>query len=135
MKKVIFKKIINCDIDNVFNLVCNLSDYGWRSDIEKITVQDEGKTFIEHTKKGYQTTFNITNKIKNDTYEFDIKNSNLSGHWCGKFIKLANGTKVEFTEEVQVKNPIMNLFITNYIKKQQSKYLSDLVLELNKNNR
>ena len=31
-----------------------------------------------------------------------------------------------FTEEVQVKNPIMNLFVKGYLKKQQAKYIADL---------
>ena len=44
----------------------------------------------------------------------------------GLFTKDGSGTKIELTEEVEVANPVMNLFITSYLKKQQAAYIADL---------
>lgn len=48
------------------------------------------------------------------------------GSWVGIFENCEGGTKVTFTEKVQVKNPIMNLFVKGYLKKQQTNYITDL---------
>ena len=50
----------------------------------------------------------------------------MSGHWSGIFEDCDGGVQITFTEEVQVKNPIMNLFVKGYLKKQQAKYIADL---------
>lgn len=50
----------------------------------------------------------------------------MCGNWIGLFEKRDGGTQITFTEEVQVKNPIMNLFVKGYLKKQQAKYIADL---------
>ena len=55
-----------------------------------------------------------------------MKNRNMSGHWVGVFSATIDGTQIEFTEEVAVKNPIMNLFTGLYLKKQQAVYIADL---------
>jgi hypothetical protein len=39
-----------------------------------------------------------------------MTNKNMKGHWIGVFSSVNDGTQVEFTEEVSVNNPIMNLF-------------------------
>jgi len=61
-----------------------------------------------------------------ERYEFDMKNKNMNGHWTGIFSKDGSGTKIEFTEEIEVSNPIMNLFVKSYLKKQQETYVIDL---------
>ena len=50
----------------------------------------------------------------------------MSGHWSGIFESCDGGTQITFTEEVQVRNPIMNLFVKGYLKKQQARYIADL---------
>lgn len=50
----------------------------------------------------------------------------MRGHWIGIFSKDGSGTKIEFTEEVEMTNPIMNLFVKSYLKKQQATYVADL---------
>jgi len=55
-----------------------------------------------------------------------MENKNMCGNWIGLFEKRDGGTQITFTEEVQVKNPIMNLFVKGYLKKQQAKYIADL---------
>jgi hypothetical protein len=60
-----------------------------------------------------------------------MTNKNMNGHWIGVFSPdNNNGTQIEFTEEISVNNPIMNLFAGRYLKKQQSLYIGDLRKEL-----
>lgn len=113
-------------IETVWNVVTDHNIFDWRSDIVEIELSDDGNGFSEFTKGGFETTFFITNKKPHGIYEFDIKNKNMKGHWIGLFQIDGAGTKVEFTEEVEVANPIMNLFVKPYLKKQQANYVADL---------
>lgn len=55
-----------------------------------------------------------------------MENKNMTGFWTGIFESIGDGTRITFTEEVQVKNPIMNLFVKGYLKAQQEKYIASL---------
>lgn len=121
---------LDCDIHSVWQAVTDLSRSDWRSDLKKIEIVDEN-TFIEYTKKGYLTIFTVTAKEPEKQYEFDIKNSNMTGHWTGIFIDDGVRTRIEFTEAVTVRNPLMRLFAKGYLKKQQALYVSDLKKFLN----
>lgn len=114
-----------CDCKTVWDIVTNNENYSWRSDLSKIEVIDENR-FDEYTLSGFVTHFCITVKEPYGEYGFTMENQNMSGSWVGIFEKCEGGTKVTFTEKVQVKNPIMNLFVKGYLKKQQTNYITDL---------
>ncbi len=114
-----------CDSKTVWDIVTDNKNYGWRSDLSKIEIIDENQ-FDEYTKDGFITHFRITVKEPYQEYRFIMKNQNMNGHWRGIFENQNNGTQITFTEEVQVKNPIMNLFVKRYLKMQQIKYIADL---------
>lgn len=126
MKKSTVSATVSSDIEKIWNIVTDNSNYTWRSDLSKISVSDDGSSFTEYTKDGFETLFTITVKEPFARYEFDIKNRNMTGHWVGIFSKHNSGTQIEFTEVVNVRSPIMNLFIGAYLKKQQSRYIADL---------
>lgn len=131
MKKSTITAIFKADIKKVWEVVTNNSKYEWRSDLNKIDISVDGNSFTEYTKDNTPTKFNITLKKPYERYEFDITNKNMNGHWSGGFsIANKNGTQIEFTEELSVNNPIMNLFVGLYLKKQQSLYIADLKKEL-----
>ncbi|GLB29639.1 polyketide cyclase [Lacrimispora amygdalina] len=113
-------------IETVWNIVTDNTAYTWRSNVVRIEVSDDGNSFTEFTKDGFETQFTITIKNPYERYEFDMKNKNMNGHWVGLFSKDGSGTKIELTEEVEVANPIMNLFVKSYLKKQQETYVIDL---------
>ncbi|MDE7156677.1 MAG: polyketide cyclase [Lachnospiraceae bacterium] len=115
----------HCDNKTVWDIVTDNRNYIWRSDLSKIEVIDENR-FDEYTNNGFVTHFCITAKEPYREYCFDMENQNMSGRWSGIFESRDGGTQIIFTEEVQVKNPIMNLFIKGYLKKQQAKYIADL---------
>lgn len=77
--------IINNDIHKVWDIVLAIDKYStWRSDLSKTEVIND-KKFVEHTKDGYATTFNVTMVEPYKRWEFDIENSNMKGHWIGAF--------------------------------------------------
>lgn len=115
----------NSNIEQVWDVVTNNNVFDWRSDLSKIKVIDNNR-FDEYTKDGFKTEFTITLKEDMKRYEFDMNNKNMTGHWTGIFTKAGKGTKIEFTEEVCVSNPIMKLFVGIFLKKQQATYVSDL---------
>lgn len=126
MKKATVIARFHSSIETVWNIVTDNTAFDWRSDIVKIEVSDDGNRFTELTKDGFETEFTIVLKKPYERYEFDMKNKNMDGHWIGLFSKDGSGTKIEFTEEVEVANPIMNLFVKSYLKKQQAAYITDL---------
>ncbi|WP_411679440.1 polyketide cyclase [Clostridium thailandense] len=131
MKKSTITATFKANIKKVWEVVTNNNKYEWRSDLSKIDVSADGNSFTEYTKDNFSTKFNITLKKPYERYEFDIINKNMKGHWIGVFSTVNNnGTQIEFTEEVSVNNPVMNLFVGLYLKKQQSLYIADLKKEL-----
>lgn len=126
MKKSIVVARFKSPIKAVWNVVTDNTVFDWRSDIVKIEVSEDCNSFTEFTKDGFETKFTITLKKPYECYKFDMKNKNINGHWMGVFTKDGSGTKIEFTEEVKVSNPIMNLFVKSYLKKQQATYIADL---------
>lgn len=123
-----------CDCRTVWDIVTDNANYGWRSDLSKIEVVDE-QNFDEYTKDGFVTHFCITAKEPCREYRFTMENKNMSGRWSGIFEGKDGGTQITFTEEVQVNNPIMNLFVKAYLKKQQAQYIADLRKALDRTDR
>ncbi len=126
MVKATIKAVFESDIQTVWGVVTDVEKYSeWRSDLSKCEIVDE-KHFTEYTKDGYATYFTVTNTETFKCWEFDMKNSNMTGHWIGKFSAKGNTTEVEFMEEVNVKNIIMKLFVKGYLKRQQATFTADL---------
>lgn len=126
--------ILDSDIETVWSVVTSLDQYGWRSDLERIEVLEQGRRFIEYTKDGRKTTFTITASELFQRYEFRMENENLKGHWRGIFRKTEKGTYVSFTEDVDVKKVFLKPVLRLYLKRQQKQYLQDLrkALEIGK---
>jgi len=119
------KAIFHCEVQKVWDVVTSLTEYGWRSDIDKIEVLSE-IDFVEYTKDGYATTFTITAAEPWQRWEFDMENDNIKGHWTGLFFQENGKTTVDFTEDVTAKKAWMKPFVKGYLKKQQARYMEDL---------
>lgn len=118
--------IINDDIHKVWDIVFAVDKYSaWRSDLSKTEIINE-KQFIEYTKDGYATIFSITAVEPYKRWEFDMKNSNMTGHWIGIFTAKGNETQIDFTENVTPKKWFMKPFVKLYLKKQQTQFVLDL---------
>ncbi len=119
------KAVFQCNVERVWEVVTSLTDYSWRSDLDKIEKGKENQ-FIEYTKDGYATTFTITVQEPCRRWEFDMENDNMKGHWAGIFTQKGKETEVDFTEDVQAKKLWMKPFVRGYLKKQQKQYIQDL---------
>ena len=133
MRKSTIIAEFKADKKSVWDVVTNNEDYGWRSDLSKIEVKENGKQFIEYTKGGFATTFTITKKEPYVCYAFDMENQNFHGHWKGLFSQTPEGgTKIEFTEELEIPNKIMEILSYGMmpLKKIQKTYIKDLKRKL-----
>lgn len=121
------------DIKKVWDVVTDNTDVSWRSDLSQIEILEDGNAFIEYTKDGFSTNFKITVKKPYERYEFDIENKNMTGHWIGVFSRTNDGgTKIDFTEEIHIRNPIMRVlsYLFMNLKKIQQIYVNDLKKKL-----
>ena len=126
------KALIPGELQKVWELVLNTENYAaWRSDLSKIEVISN-KQFIEYTKGGYPTTFTVTLVEPYSRWEFDMENSNMTGHWTGIFTAKGDETEIDFTECVEAKKLLMKPFVKSYLKKQQAQFVADIIKEINK---
>ena len=113
------------DFQMVWQVVTSLTNYSWRSDIEKIEVLSD-KQFIEITKGGCRTVFTITKQEPYCIWAFDMENKNMKGHWVGIFGGNEKRATIDFTEYIEPKKWFMTPFVKMYLKYWQVKYVRDL---------
>ena len=128
------KALISGELSKVWELVLNVENYGaWRSDLSKTEVISD-KQFIEYTKDGYPTTFTVTLVEPYRRWEFDMENSNMTGHWTGIFTAKGDETEIAFMEQVEAKKWLLKPFVKSYLKKQQAQFVADIRKALEGNN-
>lgn len=120
------KALITGELQKVWELVLDIENYGaWRSDLSKTEVISD-KKFVEYTKEGYPTTFTVTLVEPYRRWEFDMENSNMTGHWTGIFTAKGDETEIDFTERVEAKKWLLKPFVKLYLKKQQAQFVADI---------
>ena len=120
------KALISGELQKVWELVLDIENYAaWRSDLSKTEVISD-KQFIEYTKDGYPTTFIVTLVEPYRRWEFDMENSNMTGHWTGVFTAKGDETEIDFTERVEAKKWLLKPFVKLYLKKQQAQFVADI---------
>ena len=121
------KALIPGELQKVWDLVLDIENYGaWRSDLSKTEIISD-KQFVEYTKDGYPTTFTVTLVEPYRRWEFDMENSNMTGHWTGIFTAKGDETEIDFTEQVEAKKLLMKPFVKSYLKKQQIQFVADIM--------
>lgn len=119
------KALFPCDVKKAWEVVTDLENFSWRSDISKIEILNE-KQFVEYTKQGYATTFTVTVSEPLQRWEFEMENNNMKGYWAGIFMQKGDQTEIDFSETVVAKKLFMKPFAGAYLKKQQALYIADL---------
>ena len=114
-----------CPVEQVWQVVTDLSYTAWRSDLERVEVLNEAH-FVEYTKSGYATSFTVTACEPPRCWAFTMENGNMSGSWEGTFEAAEGGTWLTCTETVHAKRWWMRPFVPGYLKRQQKRYLDDL---------
>ena len=112
------KALIPGELQKVWDLVLDIENYGaWRSDLSKAEVISEG----------YPTTFTVTLATPYRRWEFDMENSNMTGHWTGIFTAKGVETEIDFTEQVEAKKWLLKPFVKSYLRKQQTQFVADIM--------
>ena len=120
-----------CPVERVWQVVTDLSNTAWRSDLAQVEVLDETH-FVEHAKSGYATNFSVTACEPLRRWSFAMENGNMSGSWEGIFETAEDGTRLHCTETFNAKRWWMRPFVPGYLRHQQRLYLDDLRRELQK---
>jgi len=128
MKKVEMKVYFKNDIEKVFNVITNMKDCSWRSDLSKVECIDDGK-YIEYNRKNNPTKILVTEYLKNFQFEYDIQNEYYKGHWCGQFAPLKDGGCVMYLLFYFESVSFLGKFIN--VDKFEKRYIEDLKKELN----
>ena len=123
------KAVFANDVQTVWNVVTDVKNYVWRTDLSKTEVVGD-RQFIEYTRDGYSTEFTTTIFEPCCRWEFDMENDNMKGHWIGIFTQKDGRTEIDFTEDLTAKKVLMRPFVKAYLKKQQAMYVEDLAREL-----
>lgn len=129
MAESTIRAVLPADIRTVWDIVTNVDGYTWRSDLDR-TEQVSGTQFVEYTRDGYPTAFTVTHVKPQECWEFDMENTNMSGHWTGTFISKGGETEICFTERVTAKKIFLKPFVKRYLKKQQAQFVADLRKEV-----
>ena len=125
------KEFFSSDIADVWDIITNVYDSSWRSDIKKTVASHDGKSFVEVTEKNFETTFIVAQKVKNQCFELTFKNKNMHGRFFSEYKEVGSGCEVTFTETVFLNNFFMKLLAIPYLKAQQKKYCKDIKKALN----
>lgn len=128
MKKVEMKVYFKSDVEKVFNVIANMKDCSWRSDLSKVECIDDGK-YIEYNRKNHPTKIIVTEYLKNIQFEYDIQNEYYKGHWCGQFAPLKDGGCVMYLLFYFESVSFLGKFIN--VDKFEKRYIEDLKKELN----
>ena len=120
-----------CPVERVWQVVTDLTNTAWRSDLARLEVLDETH-FVEYTKSGYTTNFTVTACEPLRRWVFIMENGNMSGSWEGVFESAEDGAQLHCTETVNAKHWWLHPFVPGYLKRQQRLYLDDLRRELQK---
>lgn len=115
-------------VEKVFNVITNMKDCSWRSDLSKVECIDDGK-YIEYNRKNHPTKILVTEYLKNIQFEYDIQNEYYKGHWCGQFAPLKDGGCVMYLLFYFESVSFLGKFIN--VDKFEKRYIEDLKKELN----
>lgn len=132
MASVNIKATFQCPIQKVWQTVVSLTNYSWRRDIAQVEILKSGKKYVEHTKKGKDTTFRVTGRQTCSRYELSMENKQMKGQWIMVFSSEDNAaTSLDSTISASAKwylKPFAGLLLRH----QQKIYMEDLKKALEK---
>ena len=86
----------------------------------------KNRKVFEYNKNGHSTKFTGTLVEPYARWEFEMENSNMTGHWIGVFTERGDETEIDFTECVKAKKWFMKPFVKSYLRKQQAQFVADI---------
>ena len=127
MKRVEMTIDFKSSLEKVFNVVSNLNDCSWRSDLLKVEQLSEDK-YLEYNRKNRVTKVRIVTQIENIQFEYDLQNDSYTGHWCGQFASLKDGGCRLYLSFYFEPSTLLGEFVNG--EKFLQRYIEDLKKEL-----
>lgn len=125
-----FKK----DKKTIWNLMTDIKDQQWRSNLTNIEVFDDGSRFIENSLDGYATEYQVKIFEPYNRLEIKIENDSIEGSYLIIFSdmdeEVDKGTEITFVYDVEAKNVVQKPFVKNYVETQMTVYIKDLCAAL-----
>lgn len=125
------KATIPCEISKVWGTLLAVEGYPtWRSDVSKTEVIND-KQFIEYTKDGFSTTYQVTVVEPHSRWELDLENSTVTGHWTVIVSCKGSETELNFTSSAEAKKLTLRPYAKSmlekmYLKNELAKLVADL---------
>lgn len=116
------------NIEDIWRLLTDNTDYAWRSDVQEITVQESGSHFTEISREGIATEFTVAMRIPHQRYVLDLQNKNFTGRFTAVLEKNNGRTRIDLTEDLELtgKSRVKAFFARKYLDKQQKCYIEDI---------
>lgn len=129
MRKISSSTTFQSDIETIWNIITDVSDYAWRSDWRKVTGSEDPNQFTVYSKDGNHSEFTIICRKPYNHYEFTMENDVMTGRWVGNLSTLPEGgTRMDIHETIDMKNRywgfLSHLFLN--MKKTHQIYIRDL---------
>lgn len=80
--------------ETVWDVVTNLQDTEWRSDLSRVEVSLDGRHFTEFSANGHSTSFSILEKTPYERYAFSMCSNIFPANGRGSFPKLPRGKPI-----------------------------------------
>lgn len=126
MIKTNIKITIDVPVARVWQKLTDFGNQDWRSDLKHAEMLSE-RSFVEVTKNGTKTEFEVSLVQSNQRLELQFENDYISGKWIGLFYDQGAHTTLDFTELVRCKRWWMRLFASKQLLNMQRQYIRDLL--------
>ncbi|WP_196717434.1 SRPBCC family protein [Actinomyces trachealis] len=128
---VVWEEELSYTPAQIWQVVTDLTNWQWRSDLSDCKVLDEHR-FIEFPKKGKPIRFCTTRFEESHLWEFQIDSPALTGTWQGNFEAKENGgCLVRFVEDVHIQQKLIPRWLAKrFLTTYQAQYFRDLRVEL-----
>ena len=130
MPTVIKKAVFLCPVDEVWDVLANVSAFQWRRNVARVKVEDENR-FLEYNENGRCTEVVITRKERCRNWVCSYKSERMTGRIFIKLEERNNRTIIIITEianGVTYEDPSV---LNALIRKRQAHFLADLKKKLN----
>ncbi len=125
MAEATMKIMLPYPVETVWQVVTDVRNYGWRSDVMHAKVINENQ-FVEVDREGVRTVYTVVDYATKRRWELDLDNDSIHGRWIATFE--ADGLHTVFTieEELMAKKMIVKPFLKSNVSKRVSTYMEDL---------
>ena len=125
------KAMLPSERSKVWKVVTSVEHYTWRSDLRGTEILCENQ-FLEYPKRGPVTAIHQLQQWSLATGGSLIWKHQHAWALDGLFTQTEEGTEMEFTETVEGEKTFLKLFVKGYLKRHQTRFVSDLKKALEK---